>query len=92
LIAELGENKQNLFGMNELLISGVKLVDIQLTEISKGNGSITIKKVCPQCNHEMVFGVLNGQRALLWMKLSIGFQTKRKLSNVLIVLLCIGWM
>ncbi len=39
----------------------VNLADIELTEISKGNGTITIKKTCPSCNHEMVFGVLNGK-------------------------------
>jgi hypothetical protein len=37
----------------------VDLVEIELTEISKGNGTIEIKKTCPSCSHEMFFGVQN---------------------------------
>lgn len=43
------------------MLTGVNLVDIQLTQISEGNGTITIKKICANCNAEMVFGVQNGK-------------------------------
>jgi len=33
------------------------MIDVELTEQIKGNGSITIKKQCPNCSAEMFFVV-----------------------------------
>jgi hypothetical protein len=36
-------------------------VDIKLTEVKKGNETLTIRKECPSCKAVMVFGILNGK-------------------------------
>jgi hypothetical protein len=43
----------------------LNLIDVILTEQAKGNGTVTIKKVCPNCNGEMFFGVKDGKVVLM---------------------------